>query len=322
MLVLLVAVVSGAMAQTTYKVSVKEGTEDATSWTIAPAEATTTGVAAGATVTATYKGEKKVKSVKAVKKVNPNAYLKWDDGQKKLVATDIPTTATMVENNSNDYVEWAAGTYVVEGEVTINGMIGLNGNVELIIKDGAKLTAYQIWGGPSKYNLSIYGQANQTGQLVVNSSDDAITNVNTLEVHSAKVKSTSSTVDCGAFYDIKTFNVYGGSVDAENTGTLGYGILLVNNGSMNIYGGDVKAVGKGTSSSQNSYGIKGYQSTLTVYGGKLWAESAESQGLDSNITLTKGAGFTGKIETSADNSAWTEYTDAATPGTKYVRVGY
>ena len=68
MLVLLAAVVTGAMAQTTYKVSVKEGTEDATSWTIAPAEATTTGVAAGTTVTATYNGTKKVKSVKAVKK--------------------------------------------------------------------------------------------------------------------------------------------------------------------------------------------------------------------------------------------------------------
>ena len=68
MLVLLAAVATGAVAQTTYKVSVKEGTEDATSWTIAPAEATTTGVAAGTTVTATYSGVKKVKSVKAVKK--------------------------------------------------------------------------------------------------------------------------------------------------------------------------------------------------------------------------------------------------------------
>jgi len=67
LLVLLVAV-TGAMAQTTYKVSVKEGTADATSWTIEPAEATTTGVEAGTQVTATYGGAKKVKSVKAVKK--------------------------------------------------------------------------------------------------------------------------------------------------------------------------------------------------------------------------------------------------------------
>ena len=58
----------------TYKVSVKEGTEDATSWTIAPAEATTTGVAAGTTVTATYNGMKKVKSVKAVKKAGGLTY--------------------------------------------------------------------------------------------------------------------------------------------------------------------------------------------------------------------------------------------------------
>ena len=67
MLVLLAAVATGAVAQN-YKVSVKEGTEDATSWTITPAEATTTGVAAGTEVKATYGGTKKVKSVKAVKK--------------------------------------------------------------------------------------------------------------------------------------------------------------------------------------------------------------------------------------------------------------
>ena len=73
MLVLLAAVATGAVAQTTYKVSVKEGTEDATSWTIAPAEATTTGVAAGTEVKATYGGTKKVKSVKAVKKAKPAA---------------------------------------------------------------------------------------------------------------------------------------------------------------------------------------------------------------------------------------------------------
>ena len=56
------------VAEPTYTVTVKEGTEDATSWTIAPAEATTTGVEAGTEVKATYSGTKKVKSVKAKKK--------------------------------------------------------------------------------------------------------------------------------------------------------------------------------------------------------------------------------------------------------------
>jgi hypothetical protein len=62
------AVTVAAPAPATYTVTRKEGTEAATSWTIAPAEATTTGVAAGTTVTATYNGAKKVKSVKAKKK--------------------------------------------------------------------------------------------------------------------------------------------------------------------------------------------------------------------------------------------------------------
>ena len=62
-----------APAASTYTVTLKDGTDDATSWTIAPAEATTTGVAAGTTVTATYGGVKKVKSVKAVKKAKPAA---------------------------------------------------------------------------------------------------------------------------------------------------------------------------------------------------------------------------------------------------------
>ena len=111
MLVLLAAVATGAVAQTTYKVSVKEGTEDATSWTIAPAEATTTGVAAGTEVKATYSGTKKVKSVKAVKKApagNPaptTASIEdytagtfgWDgDGS---AATGLPTINTFAAND-------------------------------------------------------------------------------------------------------------------------------------------------------------------------------------------------------------------------------
>ena len=50
-------------AAPTYAVTLAEGTEDAEKWTIVPAEA-----AADATITATYSGTRKVKSVKAVKK--------------------------------------------------------------------------------------------------------------------------------------------------------------------------------------------------------------------------------------------------------------
>ena len=62
-LALLLMAVVGATAQTTYTVTVKDGTEDAAKWTADPNPAT-----AGQTVTVTYSGTKKVKSVKAVKK--------------------------------------------------------------------------------------------------------------------------------------------------------------------------------------------------------------------------------------------------------------
>jgi uncharacterized protein YjdB len=52
-----------APAPPTYSVTLAEGTEDGDKWTISPAEA-----AEGDKVTVTYSGEKKVKSVKAVKK--------------------------------------------------------------------------------------------------------------------------------------------------------------------------------------------------------------------------------------------------------------
>ena len=207
---------------------------------------------------------------------------------------------------------------MVEGEVEIKGNITLNGNVDLIIKDDAKLTVNQI-NGNSK-NLSIYGQANTKGQLVVvNSSNyDAIAGITTLEVHSAKVTASSPYQYCGGFYNIQTFNVYGGSVDAENTGSNGYGIRLFPNGSMKIYGGDVTAVGKGN----GNFGITSgnASSTLTVYGGKLWAGNADNKALKNLVTLTKGGDFAGKIYTSDNGSSWTEYTSTGTPTTKYVKV--
>ena len=74
MLVLLTAVVTGAMAQesTTYKVSVKNGTEDASKWQGKAGEGEyqalpLEGVAANTAVSVKYNGTKKVKSVKAKK---------------------------------------------------------------------------------------------------------------------------------------------------------------------------------------------------------------------------------------------------------------
>ena len=329
MLVLLAAVVTGAMAQTqepakTYSITLDEGTgnKDSQNWEITPKSSELSG---GEAVTVKYNGSREVKSVTVVKKaaVNPNAYMKWDGTKKELVATEMPAEVTTVAN-ADAGVEWQAGTYVVEGNVEIKGMITLKGNVDLIIKDDATLTANKIMGDYN--NLYIYGQAKMTGELVVECAyDAAISDLSTLEVHSAKVTATSSAGGFGGFNNIDRFNVYAGLVDAKTTAEGGYGICLKPGGSMNIYGGEVKAEGKGNGGGWDCGIVCGSptnKATVTVHGGKLWAGNADNKALNFvTLAIDKGS-FTGKIETSSNGSSWTEYTSPETPTTKYVRVGY
>ena len=316
-----------AAAATGYSVTLAEGTEDANKWTVKVGEEAAAfpvgGLKGGEKITLTYNGSREVKSVTVVKKGGAvdNTYLEWNRKQKQLVATEMPTTYKTVEN-ANAGVTWEAGTYVVEGQVNINGTIELSGAVNLIIKDDAKLTANKIIGNSQK--LYIYGQAQKSGELVVHCSDDnAFLDLSTLEVHSAKVTAASSKSGCGGFKNIVTFNVYGGLVDAKGTVANGYGICMNQGGSMNIYGGEVKAEGKGNNPAWSCAILctyYGYKAPVTVFGGKLWAGSADANAFY-EVDLTKDNGYTsGKIEYSLDNSNWSE--TVGTPDSKYVRVGY
>ena len=274
----------------------------------------------GQAVTISYNGRRKVKAVTATTDAVPEKYLKWDATKKELVEAEIPANAKKVKNADDD-VTWAAGTYLVEGEVTINGDVTLSGDVELIIKDGAKLTANKIDG--KSYSLNVYGQAAMSGELnVACSSGDAIFSFTALNIHSCKVNASSLLNDCGGFFGITEFNVYGGSVDAKHTGdSKGYGLADIS--SLKIWGGEMKAEGKGV----NIYGIRSYNviTNVTVYGGKLWVKNADSQALspNANVTFNKDDSYTnGKIETSDDGTEWNDYEGSGKPDTKYVRVGY
>jgi len=138
MLVLLAAVVSGAWAQepaTTYKVTLQEGTEDATNWTIEPTEA-----AEGSPVTVTYSGDRKVKSVKAVK---------------KAATTTLDNTTTA----------WTAGTFAVPaGGLTYGDAITVSGDVTLVLTDGETITLNKGISLASGATLTIQGN----GAMVVN----------------------------------------------------------------------------------------------------------------------------------------------------------
>ena len=99
-LALLLMAVTGATAQTTYSVTVKDGTVDADKWTADPNPAT-----AGQTVTVTYTGTKKVKSVKAVKKA--------------AAGNPAPTTAA-IDAYTGGAFAWSGGETTATVDVTIN----------------------------------------------------------------------------------------------------------------------------------------------------------------------------------------------------------
>ncbi len=111
------AVTVAAPAASTYTVTLKEGTEDATSWTIAPAEATTTGVEAGTEVKATYGGTKKVKSVKAVKKAVAPSFTEVTTFSELQTALSAGKNVKLM----NDIVCTAEISITSNGALTIDG---------------------------------------------------------------------------------------------------------------------------------------------------------------------------------------------------------
>ena len=163
LLVLLLTATTGAWAQAqTYKVTLQEGTEDADNWTISPAEA-----AEGETVTATYSGEKKVKSVKAVKKevIKPDllsgvfsvsASKKVNFSKGNLQATyDGSSWTWAFANNQWDYIGNAAGNTKV---TDASPFLSENGTVDLFGWVGASST----WDGVNQYGITSSNARNAT----------------------------------------------------------------------------------------------------------------------------------------------------------------
>ncbi len=106
MLALLLVAATGAMAQT-YNVTVKEGIEDATSWSATPNPAT-----AGQTVTIKYTGTKHVKSVKAVQVV-PVTSITLNKTATTIGSTEtLSITAVTPDNATDQTVTWSRYLFI------------------------------------------------------------------------------------------------------------------------------------------------------------------------------------------------------------------
>lgn len=161
-------------------------------------------------------------------------------------ATPSTKTATAYTEVTNSTTTWAAGTYVVSSDVTIDGSVTLTGNVNLILCDGASLTISE--GIPDvTYDLKIYGQSGGTGTITTSSSLGHSIGVTNLEVHGGTLTASSSG-DSGleATNDFLLFN---GTVNS--TSTAGAGIMTT---AFKFYGGYVEAVGNSGSNGISYYG--------------------------------------------------------------------
>ena len=202
-------------------------------------------------------------------KVEPITYQEasWDETNHKVVYKNpAPSTYqyTLV-SLSGSRVEWAAGTYVVKSNITINGYLKLNGDVNLILCDGATLTVNGTISGNDAFSLTIYGQSkdDDAGKLEVN---DGLDNLNYLTIHGGNIK-----VERQFFGICNTpLTVYGGklSITSED-----YAIYDYAHNDMTVYGGEFNAI------SNRLVGIllgdvDGY-GTLTVYGGKVTAQGGD-----------------------------------------------
>ena len=133
------------VAEPTYTVTVKDGTEDAANWTITP-----TSAKAGETVTITYTGTKKVKSVKAVVKAAPIPVtaitLNKTATEIKVGSTEtLSVTAVAPEDATDQTVTWSSDNAAVASVDALTGVVTAvatgTANITATANDGSGVTA-------------------------------------------------------------------------------------------------------------------------------------------------------------------------------------
>ncbi|MBE6382650.1 MAG: hypothetical protein E7049_06525, partial [Lentisphaerae bacterium] len=231
-------------------------------------------------------------------------------------ATGNPASATCTPITSST-TTLETGWYVVEGEVSISSTVTVNGDVNLILADGAKLTVrvsenYKAGilvanDGTTVNTLTIWCQSGGTGELVVSGGFFA-----------AGIGGDYTTSNCGSV------TIYGGAVTA--TGNYGAGIgggtggaggdVAINGGSVvarDGSSGDAAGIGRGAFSSKS-------QGTLTV-SDKIEVLAGSSESTASVLTRNSDTGvvtingqkwfFAGPHSLHQGTTSFTAYSGAA-----------
>lgn len=232
-------------------------------------------------------------------------------------ATAATQTATTYTEVTSSTTTWAAGTYVVSSDVTIDGDVTLSGDVELILCDGKTLTVNGSIQNPIN-SLAAYAQSGGTGALNITPSVDASgIYVKNLNIHGGVISATVIGNEAG-LESSNEMNIYAGTINtAGGNGIMNYGpnVLSIYNADITatgitngiqsatgimMYSGSVIAMGGDAASGTNNDGYPAISTAaLTVNGGTLFAKGGAADGAGSNGTgivgtasITLGTGIT------------------------------
>ncbi len=218
----------------------------------------------------------------------------WDATDRKLVSKDITRDQFNLVTSSSSTIYWNAGTYLVKEDVTINGDIGLKGNVNLILCDGCTLTVNGFIFG-NKNAFTIYGQAGGTGKLSLTTNRYGLYFFSDLVIHGGNVESSTKN---NHIFNLK---MYGGKFTAKSSGS-DPTIDTYTDNNMTIYGGELEAISD--NSNAISVGDDNNPGTLTVYGGKVTAKAPNGQAIKGYFA--KGEGCNIGFFATDDLSNWGE----------------
>lgn len=199
-------------------------------------------------------------------------YIAYDaEGTKSI--KDIPEDAIEL-TGTIEATSLAAGTYVVSGEASRNGNLPMDGEVNLILKDGASLTVNGMISGAT--TLNIFGQEKSTGKLTIDNSEiDFGISIKNVNIHGGVISITGpvQAIETGG-----TLNIYNGTITASG---LSNAIMAL--GPLNVYNGELTATStSGAAISLFAEEVNGVYSSviLTIYDGKVTATSAAASGIN------------------------------------------
>ena len=187
----------------------------------------------------------------------------WSESTDEVVSNEVdfdPTTFVPISPSSTVYTNRTDTMFVV-GDTTFVDRWTINGDIKLIIADGATITCEKGICLTDGNTLHIYGQTNDSGKLIIDNVDDYMAGIGTNDQ------------DDGGNDKAGTLIIHGGTIDVtggDDSAGIGGG-NEAHGGTVTIYGGTVTAHG-GWDGAGIGGGDEAENGAITIYGGTVIAK--------------------------------------------------